>query len=176
MRNCAASCSLCWPPTPLRAAFWKLRRFGSFGRTSMTKAPALVGTQIGRYKITGDIGRGGMGAVYKAVRHDYFRMEVAIKLLKRGTDTDAALSRFRVERQILAGLEHPNIARRDGGATETGLPWFVMEYVDGTPLLEYAAPLSTQQRIELFRPVCAAVQYAHRNQIVHRDIKPANIW
>ena len=150
-----------------------VRRF----RTDLDdEGSALVGTQIGRYKITGEIGRGGMGAVYRAVRDDDFRMEVAIKLLKRGTDTDAALSRFRVERQILAGLEHPNIARLlDGGATETGLPWFVMEYVDGTPLLEYAAPLSTRQRIELFRPVCAAVQYAHRNQIVHRDIKPANI-
>jgi eukaryotic-like serine/threonine-protein kinase len=150
-----------------------VRRF----RTDLDdEGSALVGTQIGRYKITGEIGRGGMGAVYRAVRDDDFRMEVAIKLLKRGTDTDAALSRFRVERQILAGLEHPNIARLlDGGATETGLPWFVMEYVDGTPLLEYAAPLSTPQRIELFRPVCAAVQYAHRNQIVHRDIKPANI-
>ena len=103
-------------------------------------------------------------------------MQVAIKLLKRGTDTDAALGRFRAERQILAGLQHPNIARLlDGGATETGLPYFVMEYVDGTPLLEYAAPLPVRQRLELFRSVCSAVQYAHQNLIVHRDIKPANI-
>ena len=117
-----------------------------------------------------------MGAVYRAVREDDFRMQVAIKLLKRGTDTEAALSRFRAERQILAGLEHPNIARLlDGGATETGLPYFVMEYVDGTPLLEYAAPLPVRQRLELFRSVCPAVQYAHQNLIVHRDIKPANI-
>ena len=84
-----------------------------------------------------------MGAVYRAVREDDFRMQVAIKLLKRGTDTEAALGRFRAERQILAGLQHPNIARLlDGGATEAGLPYFVMEYVDGTPLLEYAAPLA----------------------------------
>ena len=123
----------------------------------------LTGTRIGRYTITGLIGKGGMGAVYRAVREDDFRMQVAIKLLKRGTDTDAALGRFRAERQILAGLQHPNIARLlDGGATEAGLPYFVMEYVDGTPLLEYAAPLPVRQRLELFRSVCAAVQYAHQ--------------
>ena len=116
----------------------------------------LAGTRVGRYTIQGLIGKGGMGAVYRAVREDDFRMQVAIKLLKRGTDTDAALGRFRAERQILAGLQHPNIARLlDGGATETGLPYFVMEYVDGTPLLEYAAPLPVRQRLELFRSVCA---------------------
>ena len=83
-------------------------------------------------------------------------MQVAIKLLKRGTDTETALGRFRAERQILAGLQHPNIARLlDGGATEAGLPYFVMEYVDGTPLLEYAAPLPVRQRLELFRSVCS---------------------
>jgi serine/threonine-protein kinase len=122
------------------------------------------------------IGRGGMGVVYRAVREDDFRMFVAIKLIKRGADTEAALSRFRAERQILARLEHPNIARLlDGGATETGLPYFVMEHVQGAPLLQYAAPLSLRQRLELFRPVCSAVQYAHRNLVVHRDIKPGNI-
>src|SRR5207248_7581522 len=104
--------------------------------------PGLTGTRIGRYTIQGLIGKGGMGAVYRAVREDDFHMQVAIKLLKRGTDTDAALGRFRAERQILAGLQHPNIAHMlDGGATETGLPYFVMEYVNGTPLLEYAALL-----------------------------------
>jgi serine/threonine protein kinase/WD40 repeat protein len=136
----------------------------------------LAGTRVGRYTIQGLIGKGGMGAVYRAVREDDFRMQVAIKLLKRGTDTDAALGRFRAERQILAGLQHPNIARLlDGGATETGSPYFVMEYVDGAPLLEYAAPLTVPQRLQLFRSVCSAVQYAHQNRIVHRDIKPANI-
>lgn len=140
------------------------------------EASELTGTRIGRYSIQGLIGKGGMGAVYRAVREDDFRMRVAIKLLKRGTDTEAALGRFRAERQILAGLQHPNIARLlDGGATEAGLPYFVMEYVDGTPLLEYAAALPVRQRLELFRAVCHAVQYAHQNQIVHRDIKPANI-
>jgi tetratricopeptide (TPR) repeat protein len=135
-----------------------------------------TGTRVGHFSIDGLIGKGGMGVVYRAVREDDFRMQVAIKLLKRGTDTEAALSRFRAERQILARLQHPNIARLlDGGATETGLPYFVMEYVQGTPLLQYAAPLSVRQRLELFRSVCSAVQYAHRNLIVHRDIKPGNI-
>src|SRR5438552_8148829 len=120
----------------------------------------LIGKRIGRYSIAGLIGKGGVGAVYRAVRDDEFRMQVALKLLKRGTDTEAALSRFRTERQILAALQHPNIARlMDAGATESGLPYFVMEYVEGRPLLEYAAPLSIRQRLELFRTVCAALQY-----------------
>jgi serine/threonine protein kinase/Tfp pilus assembly protein PilF len=136
----------------------------------------LIGTRIGRYTIEALIGKGGMGAVYRAVREDDFRMQVAIKLLKRGTDTEAALRRFRAERQILARLQHPNIPRMlDGGATEAGLPYFVMEYVDGTPLLQYSALRSVRQRLQLFRQVCSAVQYAHQKLIVHRDIKPSNI-
>ncbi|MBV9492413.1 MAG: protein kinase [Verrucomicrobia bacterium] len=136
----------------------------------------LTGQHIGHYLITGLIGQGGMGAVYHAVRADDFYLQVAIKLLKRGTDTEAALSRFRSERQILADLQHPNIARLlDGGATESGLPYLVMEYVDGTPFLEYATALPVRQRIALFCDVCSAVQYAHQHRIVHRDIKPANI-
>jgi len=136
----------------------------------------LLGTRLGPYAITGLIGTGGMGAVYRAVREDDFRMEVAVKLLKRGTDTDAALTRFRVERQILAGLQHPNIAcLLDGGATASGLPYLVMEYVHGQPLLEYAATLNIRKRLELFRAVCSAVQYAHEHSVVHRDIKPTNI-
>lgn len=136
----------------------------------------LIGKRIGHYSIAGLIGKGGMGSVYRAVREDDFRMQVAIKLLKRGTDTEIALTRFRIERQILAGLQHPNIARLlDGGSTESGLPYFVMDYVDGKPLLEYSAPLSLCQRLTLFRVVCSAVQYAHEKLVVHRDIKPANI-
>jgi serine/threonine protein kinase/tetratricopeptide (TPR) repeat protein len=136
----------------------------------------LIGKRIGCYSITGLIGKGGMGAVYRALREDDFLMQVAIKVLKRGTDTEAAVNRFCVERQILAGLQHPNIARLlDGGTTDTGLPYFVMEHVDGKPLLEYVAPLSLPQRLELFRAVCSAVLYAHQKLVVHRDIKPANI-
>ena len=133
--------------------------------TSLTESAEdfdLTGARIGSYTVTGLIGKGGMGAVYRAVRADDFRMEVAIKLLKRGTDTDVAMGRFRAERQILAGLQHANIARLlDGGATDSGLPYLVMEYVDGTPLLEYTKPLPVRQRLELFRSVCAAVQFAH---------------
>src|SRR5260370_10839449 len=137
---------------------------------------SLIGSRIGAYLITGLIGRGGMGAVYRATREDDFRMVVAIKLLKWGGDRQTALARFLTERQILARLQHSNIARLfDGGATESGLPYFVMEYVDGKPLLEYAAPLPLRRRLELFCSVCRTVQYAHETLIVHRDIKPSNI-
>jgi eukaryotic-like serine/threonine-protein kinase len=136
----------------------------------------MIGTRLGPYTITGLIGHGGMGAVYRAVREHDFHMQVAIKLIKRGADTAAALERFRKERQILAGLQHPNIAHLlDGGSTGKGLPYFVMEYIDGQPLLQYAAHLPVGRRLELFRDVCLAVEYAHQNKIVHRDIKPANI-
>uniref|UniRef100_Q021X4 Serine/threonine protein kinase with TPR repeats n=1 Tax=Solibacter usitatus (strain Ellin6076) TaxID=234267 RepID=Q021X4_SOLUE len=135
-----------------------------------------VGQRIGPYSITGLIGRGGMGEVYHAVREDDFRMPVAIKLLKRGGGTEMALRRFRIERQILAGFQHPNIGRLlDGGATASGLPYLVMEYIEGVPLLEYAAGLPVRERLRLFLAVCSAVQYAHQRHVVHRDIKPANI-
>lgn len=137
------------------------------------------GEQIGAYKIVREIGRGGMGAVYLAERADeQYQKYVAIKLLKRGMDTDDLLRHFRRERQILATFDHPNIARlHDGGSTETGLPYFVMEYVDGKPIDDYCDEheLNITQRLELFQQVCAAVSYAHRNLVVHRDIKPTNI-
>jgi hypothetical protein len=138
-----------------------------------------IGRTIGRYRILDEIGRGGMGVVYLAVRDDdEYRKQVAIKLIKRGMDTDAVLRRFRHERQILANLEHPNIARLlDGGTTEDGLPYFVMEYVEGTPIDLYSEErkLSADERLELFRQVCAAVTYAHQNLVIHRDLKPVNI-
>ena len=138
-----------------------------------------VGRRIGPYKLTRLIGQGGMGAVYEAVRDDdEFQKKVAIKLIRRGMDSDLILKRFRYERQILAALEHPNIARLlDGGTTEDGLPFFVMEYIDGSSLTQYAAAndLSLQAKLKMFRMVCEAVQHAHRNLIVHRDIKPGNI-
>ncbi len=135
--------------------------------------------RIGHYKIINEIGRGGMGAVYLAERDDdEFRQRAAIKLIKRGLDTDEVIRRFRHERQILAALNHPNIARLlDGGTTENGLPYFVMEYVEGLPLLDYCDKnkLTANERLKLFRKICSAVGHAHQNLVIHRDIKPSNI-
>ncbi len=120
-----------------------------------------------------------MGAVFLAERaDDEYRKQVALKLIKRGMDTESVLRHFRNERQILAGFDHPNIARLlDGGTTEGGLPYFVMEYVEGLPIDEYcnAHALSVVERLKLFREVCAAVSYAHRHLVIHRDIKRSNI-
>ena len=137
------------------------------------------GELIGSYRILREIGRGGMGAVYLAERADQeYEKQVAIKLIKRGMDTDAVLRHFRNERQILASFDHPNIARLfDGGTTDDGLPYFVMEYVEGLPINEYCAAhkISVVERLKLFREVCAAVSYAHRHTVIHRDIKMSNI-
>jgi len=139
----------------------------------------LVGKRVGPYEIIRELGHGGMGTVYLAVRaDDQFRKQVAIKVVNRGMDTDIILRRFTMELQILANLEHPNIARLlEGGSTSDGLPYFVMEYVEGLPINEYCDfhRFSTTQRLELFREVCSALQYAHQNLVVHRDIKPSNI-
>jgi serine/threonine-protein kinase len=135
--------------------------------------------RIGPWRVVHEVGRGGMGQVLLAERADgQFEQRVAIKLLKRGMDSDAILTRFLRERQILAGLEHPNIARLlDGGITDDHRPYFVMEYVDGRSITEYADAhrLSIPARLDLFRTVCGAVAYAHRNLVVHRDLKPSNI-
>jgi len=142
-------------------------------------ATYVAGRRIGVYRLVRLLGQGGMGSVHLAVRDDeQFQMEVAIKLLKRGMDTDFMLSRFRQERQILANLEHPFIARLlDGGATDDGLPYFVLEYVDGAPITKYCVEknLNLIERLRLFRLVCEAVQHAHQNLVVHRDLKPGNI-
>jgi len=137
-------------------------------------------SRIGPYRILQEIGRGGMGAVYLAERDDdQFRMRVAVKLLPAWSATDAhRVRRFVEERQILAALEHPDIARLlDGGVTADGLPWFAMEYVEGMPIDRYCDThgLTIEQRLALFRRVCGAVAYAHRNLVVHRDLKPGNI-
>ena len=139
----------------------------------------LIGSRVGSYRIIEAIGRGGMGAVYKAARDDAeYKTQVAIKLIKRGMDTDYILRRFRHERQILANLNHPNIARLlDGGTTADGLPYFVMEYVEGLPIDDYCAAhkSSIKERLVLFQRACSAVQYAHQNLVIHRDLKPSNI-
>jgi serine/threonine protein kinase/tetratricopeptide (TPR) repeat protein len=138
-----------------------------------------VGRRIGSYEIMEIIGEGGMGSVYRATRaDDQYQKQVAIKIVKLGLNSPSAIARFRAERQILANLEHPNIALLlDGGTTENGIPYVVMELVDGRPIDEYcdAHRLSIDERLRLFRTVCLAVQYAHQHLVVHRDLKPGNI-
>ena len=137
------------------------------------------GRRIGSYEIIRELGHGGMGAVFLARRGDrQFEKLVAIKLIKRGMDTDAIVRRFRAERQILARLDHPNIARLlDGGTTDDGLPYFIMEFIEGVSITRYADEhgLSTAARLRLFRQVCAAVHFAHQRLVIHRDLKPGNI-
>jgi len=149
-------------------------------RDSLAEEPGLPqGTRVGPYRIERLIGRGGMGNVYLAERADgTFTKQVALKLIRRGMDTDEVLARFRRERQLLAGLDHPNIARLlDGGASDDGRPYLVMELVEGEPITRYAdrLALSVEQRLDLFAQVAKAVQAAHQRLIVHRDLKPSNI-
>ena len=138
-----------------------------------------IGSRIGAYKVLREIGHGGMGTVYLAERDDeQYRQQVAIKLINPGLGGDTVRRRFRNEMQILADLNHPNIARLlDGGETSDGVPYLVMEYVEGSPINRYCNEhnLSTQQRLKLFCTVCDAVQYAHQHLVIHRDIKPGNI-
>lgn len=143
-------------------------------------AEPLAGKRVGAYRIVREIGRGGMGAVYLATRDDdAYQKQVAVKVVKPGMDTADFLDRFRHERQILAGLEHPYIARLfDGGSTDQGLPFFVMEYVEGQPVNSFCRnnTLNNRARCELFLKILDAVSYAHRNLVVHRDLKPGNIF
>ncbi len=138
-----------------------------------------IGERLGAYQILHEIGRGGMGAVYLAQRVDgAFEKQVAIKVLKRGLDTDEVLRRFLAERQILARLDHPGIVRViDAGTTDDGLPYLAMDYVEAAPITQFARErqLSVRDRLKVFREVCSAVTYAHQNLIVHRDLKPSNI-
>ncbi len=140
---------------------------------------SFIGRRVGCYQIVQLIGTGGMGEVYRAFRaDDQYCKQVAIKLVRGGQDSHGVVERFRIERQILANLDHPNIARMlDGGRTEDGLPYFVMELVEGKPIDEYCNEhrLSIRDRLELFTQVCSAVHYAHQRLIIHRDIKPGNI-
>ncbi|HEX9960143.1 MAG TPA: serine/threonine-protein kinase, partial [Pyrinomonadaceae bacterium] len=139
----------------------------------------LNGKNIGAYRVIRELGFGGMGAVYLAERADgEFSQRVALKLLKREMNTAALRRRFQQEREILASLEHPNIARLlDAGTTGDRIPYLAMEYVEGLPINDYCDKhdLSLPERLDLFRKVCSAVDFAHRNLIVHRDLKPSNI-
>jgi serine/threonine protein kinase len=142
--------------------------------------PKLEGRHVGGYTLVREIGRGGMGRVFLAERSDgAFRKQAAVKLLLPGANIAEVIARFQQEREILASLDHPNIARLlDGGVTEEGWPYFVMEYVEGQPIHRWCdeRKLTVSQRIELFRNVLAAVRYAHQRLVVHRDLKPGNIF
>ncbi len=144
-----------------------------------SKTENLLGIRIGAFELSRELGRGGMGAVYLGTRADgEFEQHVAIKLIKRGMDSDFIIKRFRHERQILANLEHPNIARLfDGGTTADGLPYLVMEFIEGETLYRYcdSQKMNLLERLRIFQQICSAVAFAHKNQIIHRDIKPNNI-
>ncbi|MCZ2156566.1 MAG: serine/threonine protein kinase [Bryobacterales bacterium] len=135
--------------------------------------------RVGNYRLVRKIGSGGMGSVYLAERDDdEFRKQVAIKFIRTGAMRETAVKRFRRERQILARLEHPGIARLlDGGTTSRGTPYFIMEYVEGKPILDYCDEqgMGIRARLELFLKICEAVEYAHERLIVHRDLKASNI-
>ena len=137
-----------------------------------------LGDRVGRYKLLQRIGEGGCGTVYMAEQEEPVRRRVALKVIKLGMDTKSVIARFEAERQALALMDHPNIAKvLDGGATDTGRPYFVMELVRGTKITEYCdqANLSTRERLYLFVKVCQAIQHAHQKGIIHRDIKPSNV-
>ncbi len=155
------------------------RRFAEQLGANGASHRVALGGMVGPYRIDREIGRGGMGVVYEAHRADLqFTKRVAVKMISRGMNTDSILQRFRRERQIMARLEHRNIAAMfDGAATEQGQPYFVMELVSGAPIDEYANShaLDIPVRLQLFLQACGAVQYAHRNLVVHRDLKPGNI-
>ena len=148
-------------------------------RSEEIQPDGLIGQQIGMFRLVRLLGQGGMAAVFLGERiGSDFKQSVALKILRRGLYSDLEQRLFLRERQVLAGLSHPNVARMiDGGVTDAGIPYLVMEYVDGVPITRYAArcDLSVRQRVELFLTVCRAVEAAHRNLIVHRDIKPSNV-
>src|SRR5438034_11248567 len=136
------------------------------------------GDRIGRYKLLEQIGEGGFGTVWMAEQAEPVRRRVALKIIKLGMDTKQVIARFEAERQALALMDHPNIAKVfDGGTTDTGRPYFVMELVKGRPITSYCdeRQMNVRDRLELFAEVCAAVQHAHQKGIIHRDLKPSNV-
>src|SRR3954454_22887236 len=142
---------------------------------SETEGP---GHRIGSYELLRKIGEGGMGVVYLAEQVDPVRRRVALKIIKPGMDSEQIIARFQAERQALALMDHPNIARvLDAGTTDAGHPFFVMELVEGVPITRYCDEhrLTLGRRLELFIPVCQAVQHAHQKGIIHRDLKPSNV-
>jgi len=182
---------VCGNDTDLRAEFESLlKAHGEAGdflespaidpEAASDNAPSVEdpGTKIGHYELLELIGEGGMGLVYLAEQKEPVRRKVALKIVKLGMDTKEVVARFETERQTLALLEHPNIAQVfDAGTTETGRPYFVMEYVEGRSITKYCdeQKLNVEERLELFREVCEGVHHAHQKGIIHRDIKPSNI-
>ncbi|QQS31612.1 MAG: serine/threonine protein kinase [Acidobacteriota bacterium] len=149
----------------------------SGGASALAFDDETLPERIGDYRVIGDLGRGGMGIVYLA-EHVELKQKAAVKVIKRGMDTDEVLRRFKVERQVMAALQHPNIARLlNGGTTDDGRPFFVMEYVEGVPVTTFCDEnrLNIDDRLRLFAKICSAVSFAHKNLIIHRDIKPSNI-
>ena len=140
--------------------------------------PERSGTYIGPYKLLEKVGEGGMGVVFLAEQKEPVERQVALKIIRPGMDTHRVIDRFEAERQALAVMDHPNVAKvLDAGSTESGRPYFVMELVQGIAITKYCDQhgLSIRERLELFIPVCQAVQHAHQKGIIHRDIKPSNI-
>src|SRR5215211_3105840 len=133
---------------------------------------------LGRYRLLEELGEGGCGVVYRAEQLEPVRREVALKVIKPGMDTRSVIARFEAERQALALMDHPHIAKvLDAGATESGRPYFVMELVKGVPITKYCDDhkLTPRERLELFLPVCQAVQHAHQKGVIHRDLKSSNV-
>ena len=180
----------CADDASLRAAVERLLRaradLGTFHESAQSKLGAMVdsqprerpGTAIGPYKLLQQIGEGGMGTVYMAEQTHPVHRKVALKVIKPGMDSQQVIARFEAERQALALMDHANIARvYDGGTTESDRPYFVMELVRGVPITKYCDDnhLTPRQRLELFVPVCQAIQHAHQKGIIHRDVKPSNV-
>src|SRR4051794_31420906 len=177
----------CGPDAALRAEveglLHALDQAGGFlrrpGVTTPERPPAEgPGTRVGPYKLLQQLGEGGMGAVYLAEQTEPVKRKVAVKIIKPGMDSALVLARFEAERQALALMDHPNIAKvLDAGTTDRGRPYFVMELVKGVPITKYCDEnhLTPKERLELFIPVCQAVQHAHQKGVIHRDVKPSNV-
>jgi len=155
---------------------------GSLGangdRNELEPPGQRCGDHVGRFKLLGQIGEGGCGVVYMAEQEEPVRRRVALKVIKLGMDTRQVIARFEAERQALAMMDHPNIAKVfDAGATEAGRPYFVMELVRGVKVTDFCDEnkVSTEERLQLFIQVCHAIQHAHQKGVIHRDIKPTNI-
>src|SRR5467141_2779829 len=178
--------SACGKDAALLARVQALLRADESGESFLPEQPkaAVVpitekpGDRIGRYKLLQQIGEGGCGTVYMAEQTEPVRRRVALKVIKLGMDTKQVIARFEAERQALALMDHPNIAKvLDAGATDTGRPYFVMELVRGVSVTDYCdqKSLSIRERLELFITICQAVQHAHQKGIIHRDLKPTNV-